>query len=232
MSYMLQKSSAFIKTTLQSSFHSQNYTVILRTLQAIFGDIKRDSTIPHIDQRGAYDIFLIDGSQNDWQDLIPADLICLAKQYKVVLFNVELEQVCEKNLLLNHFNGVFYKSAAAEDIFKGLVRISTGELWFTRKVISKAFNDILSVASSFSSLSEDITLNEADYKHLTKREKSVIHLIAQGASNNKIADKLNISDHTVKTHLYSAFKKTNSRNRVELANWAQRYISVLLPVES
>lgn len=228
---MLQKNAAFIKTTFQSSFHSQNYTLILSTLQAIFGDIKMDEVIPSIEQRATYDIFLIDGSKNDWQDLIPADLICLAKQNKVVLFNVELAQVCEKNLLLNHFNGVFYKSAAVEDIFKGLVRINNGELWFTRKVISKAFNDILCVASSFNSLSEEIKLNEADYKNLTKREKSVIHLIAQGASNNKIADKLNISDHTVKTHLYSAFKKTNSRNRVELANWAQRYISVLLPVE-
>jgi len=60
----------------------------------------------------------------------------------------------------------------------------------------------------------------------------VIQLIAQGASNDKIANKLNISDHTVKTHLYSAFKKTQSRNRIELANWAQRYISVLLPLDN
>ncbi|WP_372811973.1 response regulator transcription factor, partial [Pseudoalteromonas nigrifaciens] len=80
------------------------------------------------------------------------------------------------------------------------------------------------------SLHEGIELKQDDYQHLTKRERSVIHLIAQGASNSVIADKLNISDHTVKTHLYSAFKKTSSRNRIELANWAQRYISVLLPM--
>ena len=42
-----------------------------------------DSTIPHIDQRGAYDIFLIDGSQNDWQDLIPADLIVWLNSIKL-----------------------------------------------------------------------------------------------------------------------------------------------------
>ena len=90
---------------------------------------------------------------------------------------------------------------------------------------------IFYLCTSFNSLHEDIELKQDDYNHLTKRERSVIHLIAQGASNNTIADKLNISDHTVKTHLYSAFKKTNSRNRVELANWAQQYISVLLPME-
>ena len=227
---MLQPHAVFVKTTFQSSFHCESYTTILKTMQAIFGDIKMDDVIPKNEKRDKFDLFLIDGDKNNWLDLLPADLICLAKKYKVVLFNVEPNAVREKNLLLNHFNGVFYKSDAPETIFKGLVRITAGELWFTRKVISKAFSDILSVASSFNSLQEDITLKKGDYAHLTKREKSVIHLIAQGASNNAIADKLNISDHTVKTHLYSAFKKTNSRNRVELANWAQRYISVLLPM--
>ena len=227
---MPHKNSVFVKTTFQSSFHSHNYTAILRTLQALFGDIKMDEVIPKAEQRTNYDLFLIDGAKSKWQDLIPADLICLAKHHNVVIFNVNKEDVCEQNLLLNHFNGVFYKSDPPEDIFKGLLRVNTGELWFTRKVISKAFNDILAVASSFNSLHDDIELKQDDYDHLTKREKSVIHLIAQGASNNTIADKLNISDHTVKTHLYSAFKKTNSRNRVELANWAQRYISVLLPM--
>ncbi len=227
---MLKPHTVFVKTTFQSSFHCESYTIILKTMQAIFGDIKMDDALPKPDTRDKFDLYLIDGAKNNWLDLLPADLLCLAKKHKVVLFNVEQEAVCEKNLLLNHVNGVFYKSDAPEVIFKGLVRVTSDELWFTRKVISKAFSDILLVASSFNSLKDDITLKQDDYAHLTKREKSVIHLIAQGASNNTIADKLNISDHTVKTHLYSAFKKTNSRNRVELANWAQRYVAVLLPM--
>lgn len=55
----------------------------------------------------------------------------------------------------------------------------------------------------------------------------MIKLIAAGAKNEDIADRLNISSHTVKTHIYSAFKKTNSRNRVELANWALRHIPIV-----
>ncbi|TMN87723.1 LuxR C-terminal-related transcriptional regulator, partial [Pseudoalteromonas sp. S558] len=123
-----------------------------------------------------------------------AELICLAKQHKVILFNFESSAVCEKNLLLSQFNGVFYSSDAAEDIFKALVRITDGELWFTRKVISGAFKDILNSASSHNLLHDDIVLSKSDYENLTKREKSVIQLIAQGASNDKIANKLNISD--------------------------------------
>lgn len=228
---MLNKKPAFIKTTFKSSSYSSSYTTILSTLNALFNDIKMDDTLPKVGLRESFELFLIDGADKDWQSLLPAELICLAKQQKVVLFNVECSDVCEKNLLLNHFNGVLYTSDAAEDIFKALVRVTAGELWFARKVISNAFKDILNAASSNNLLHDDIVLSKADYENLTKREKSVIHLIAQGASNDKIADKLNISDHTVKTHLYSAFKKTQSRNRIELANWAQRYISVLLPLD-
>ena len=229
---MLSKKFAFIKTTPKSSSHSFCYTTIISTLKALFNEIKMDDSLPKVELRQTFELYLVDGADKDWHSLIPAELICLAKQNKVILFNVDPNAVCEKNLLLNHFNGVFYSSDAAEDIFKALVRITDGELWFTRKVISGAFKDILNAASSHNLLHDDIVLSKSDYENLTKREKSVIQLIAQGASNDKIANKLNISDHTVKTHLYSAFKKTQSRNRIELANWAQRYISVLLPLDN
>lgn len=159
----------------QTSFHSHNYTAILRTLQALFSDIKMDDIVPKAEQRANYDLFLIDGAKSKWQGLIPTDLICLAKHYSVVIFNVDKEDVYEQNLLLNHFNSVFYKSDAPEDIFKGLVRVDTGELSFTHKVISKAFNDILAMPSSFNNLHDDIELKQGYYDHLTKREKSVIY---------------------------------------------------------
>ncbi|NMR27541.1 helix-turn-helix transcriptional regulator, partial [Pseudoalteromonas sp. NEC-BIFX-2020_015] len=138
---------------------------------------------------------------------------------------------CEKNLLLNNFKGVFYDHDAPENVFKGLVRIINDELWFSRKIISSTFIEILAmVTNSEQSNTLNIDSTHEQLVNLTKREKSVIYLLAQGASNHDIADRLNISDHTVKTHLYSAFKKTSSRNRIELANWAQRYMAVRLPL--
>ena len=48
---------------------------------------------------------------------------------------------------------------------------------------------------------------------LTKREKQVFLLLKSELSNQQIADKLFISEHTVKTHLYSLFKKLDVRSR-------------------
>ncbi len=55
---------------------------------------------------------------------------------------------------------------------------------------------------------------------LTEREEQVLHVVARGRTNAEIADELNISLSTVKTHLASLMGKLGVRNRVEIAMWA------------
>jgi DNA-binding NarL/FixJ family response regulator len=58
---------------------------------------------------------------------------------------------------------------------------------------------------------------------LTKRESEIIGLVANGASNKEIASKLNITDKTVKCHLFRIFKKLNIKSRLQLVRYALRY---------
>ena len=55
-----------------------------------------------------------------------------------------------------------------------------------------------------------------DY-HLTEREMSVIFCLAQGFTNEEIANKLHISVHTVKAHLEAIYDKLGVSNRVQAA---------------
>jgi DNA-binding NarL/FixJ family response regulator len=50
-------------------------------------------------------------------------------------------------------------------------------------------------------------------RHLTKRELQVVRYIAQGDTNRQIALALNVSDQTVRCHVYNLMKKLNARNR-------------------
>lgn len=60
------------------------------------------------------------------------------------------------------------------------------------------------------------TLNKnADIDALTPKEKEVLALVAKGASNLDIAEKLCVRDVTVKTHLNSIFKKLKVTNRTQ-----------------
>jgi len=67
-----------------------------------------------------------------------------------------------------------------------------------------------SVQAGEKSLNKDVNIDA-----LTPKEKEVLALVAKGASNLEIADKLCVRDVTVKTHLNSIFKKLKVTNRTQ-----------------
>jgi len=58
---------------------------------------------------------------------------------------------------------------------------------------------------------------------LTQREVEILSLIAAGLTNGEIAQRLFLSNHTVKTHVNRIFAKTGSRDRVAAVAYAQRH---------
>jgi DNA-binding NarL/FixJ family response regulator len=58
---------------------------------------------------------------------------------------------------------------------------------------------------------------------LTHREVEILGLIARGLTNPEIAERLFLSNHTVKTHINRIFAKTGSRDRVAAIGYAQRH---------
>jgi DNA-binding NarL/FixJ family response regulator len=58
---------------------------------------------------------------------------------------------------------------------------------------------------------------------LTQREAEILALIAQGLTNPEIAERLFLSNHTVKTHISRIFAKTASRDRVAAIGYARRH---------
>jgi DNA-binding NarL/FixJ family response regulator len=53
---------------------------------------------------------------------------------------------------------------------------------------------------------------------LTPKERSVFVFLSKGDTNKEIAIKLNVTEGTIKVHVRNMFKKTCSKNRVELIN--------------
>ncbi|MCY1528436.1 Spore germination protein GerE [compost metagenome] len=51
---------------------------------------------------------------------------------------------------------------------------------------------------------------------MTKREREVLHLLAMGKTNKKIALELNISDFTVRDHVSSLLRKQGVASRMQL----------------
>ena len=50
--------------------------------------------------------------------------------------------------------------------------------------------------------------------------------MAAGSTNKEIADKMFISVHTVKTHLYNVYRKINAANRLQATLWATKNLQL------
>lgn len=68
---------------------------------------------------------------------------------------------------------------------------------------------------------------EAQSVSLTKREREILKLVAEGYSNGQLARLLWVTEPTVKFHLSNVYRKLNVSNRTEAARWAQ--LNRLLP---
>ena len=56
---------------------------------------------------------------------------------------------------------------------------------------------------------------------LTRREREIVQLVAEGKSNADVARELWVSEQTIKAHLSNAYRKLGVSNRTEAARWAQ-----------
>ena len=59
--------------------------------------------------------------------------------------------------------------------------------------------------------------------HITRRELEILELIAQGLSNREIAEKLFVSENTVKTHSSRVFEKLGARRRTQAVQLGKQF---------
>lgn len=128
----------------------------------------------------------------------------------IVLFNVPADLEFEKKFVLEGIYGFFYEHDPLDVFLKGVKTVINGKLWLSRDMMTKCIFEGTGKDNAIKSMSEK----------LTQRQIEILALIAVGATNDDISDKLCISPHTVKNHLYSIFKKINVPNRVQAALWA------------
>ncbi|MEC4724504.1 response regulator transcription factor [Shewanella sp. D64] len=151
---------------------------------------------------------------------IPLLAIRLVPHVPVALYQVNRNTLDPSSALLLGIRGLLYSDQRMDLMLTGLRKMVADELWYDRTLISKMFRKLverLETSDEYSQNAEDIL------QILTKRERTIIRLVSSGARNREIADDLCISEHTVKAHISSIFRKTHSRNRVELLRWAQNY---------
>ena len=136
------------------------------------------------------------------------------------LFNMNHESGLETEALRCGVKGFFYTNDTKELFLKGVHAIFDGQLWVSRDVLARCILD--DTDHSIEHQISSVTNGKSGNNDLTRRELEIISMITIGAKNGEIADKLCISPHTVKTHLYNMFKKIKVADRLQAALWAAK----------
>ncbi|WP_096084817.1 LuxR C-terminal-related transcriptional regulator [Agaribacterium haliotis] len=158
-------------------------------------------------------LLLIDcqGENLDSLNQIARDINEHCSGANAALLNAEYDSEHENLLDWPCISGLFYADSDQDQLLRGLRSLLDGDYWVPRRLLHHFLDKNRKVPSMAS---------QPDVK-LTKRERQILKLINDGATNADIAGALTVSEHTVKSHLYNVYKKIGVRNRLEASNWAR-----------
>jgi len=114
-------------------------------------------------------------------------------------------------------SGIVLKQTAPELIVKSIRKVNSGEIWLdshTTAAVMRQFASPGDVASGGN------TGKSRERSPLSTREREIVQLVAQGFKNKEMAEKMFISEQTVKNHLHNIFDKLGVSDRLELALYA------------
>ncbi|HFD13274.1 MAG TPA: response regulator transcription factor [Crenotrichaceae bacterium] len=103
--------------------------------------------------------------------------------------------------------GYILKGVSGSSLINIIRRIQQGEAYVTPSLAAALLKDWQNEEDNSTSI----------FKELTQREKQILENVATGLSNKEIADKLFLSEKTIKHYMTNILQKLQVRNRVEAA---------------
>jgi DNA-binding NarL/FixJ family response regulator len=119
----------------------------------------------------------------------------------------------ERDLVIEAFRsgavGVCERDKSYEQLCKCIICVRRGQVWANSQQMRY-------VLEALSSGLPPLVTNARGQILLTKREHEIVSKVAEGMKNREIAELLNVSEHTVKNHLFRIFERLGISSRAEL----------------
>lgn len=185
----------------------------------VVGEVGDQESALRVAAREQPDIVLLDLDLNGQDSLqfMPA-LMASAAQARVMILTASNDLDLQRRAVLLGALGVVQKREAGEVLIKAIENVYAGQVWLDKSIMMGVL--------------ADLSRSDSDRKHgaesgrigtLTKREREVITLVGEGLRNKQIAEKLFISETTVRHHITSIFNKLGVSNRLNLVMYAYQH---------
>jgi two-component system nitrate/nitrite response regulator NarL len=148
-------------------------------------------------------------------DLLP--MLLMNRATRVLILTGERQQSVLDQALQKGVRGILRKDASAELVLRAIEKVHQGEIWLDRSTLGRVFNE-----STEPTATHKPDPDAEMCASLTERERKIIAMVVegQGASNKVLAEKLFISEHTLRNHLTSIYNKLDVENRLGLYVYA------------
>lgn len=162
-------------------------------------------------------VLLLDGSA---RGLVQSPAIIglqrLSPQTRILTALERADIQMELSLLLSGVRGCCSTSIPAPVLLDAVESVARGEFWIRRCVLEIVVESLVSVSDTCKQ--EHLTGELSRMLDLlTPRQREIVQLVGRGDSNKQIAQRLSLSEKTVKAHLTSAFQKLGISDRLSLA---------------
>ena len=144
-------------------------------------------------------------------------LIAHCPKTRVLLLTAVIETSIARKALELGVAGIFHHGHGVNTLIKAIEKVYDGEVWMDRSVIAAALNEIRRGST------ESDALSCPGASELTPREFEVIGLVCEGLRTRDMAERLFISEKTVRNHLASIFNKLDVTHRLELSVLARKH---------
>jgi two-component system, NarL family, nitrate/nitrite response regulator NarL len=117
-------------------------------------------------------------------------------------------------------SGIVLKQTATELLIKSIRKVHAGEIWLDSHTTAAVIRQFVANDEIPAPPPQMAAPRDRERSPLSQREREIVALVAQGFKNKEMAEKMFISEQTVKNHLHNIFDKLGVSDRLELALYA------------
>ncbi len=112
-------------------------------------------------------------------------------------------------------SGFLLKDSRPEDVIRAIRVVGAGEALLSPAVTRRLIDGFVTAHQP--------STTDTSYERLTGRERQIVALVAEGLSNQEIADRLFVSFSTAKTHVSHVLTKLGLRDRIHIVIYAYQH---------
>lgn len=133
---------------------------------------------------------------------------------KIIMLTVSDEEADLYEAVKNGASGYLLKDSSIEEVAQGVRVVADGQSLISPSMAAKLISEFKTMSAP--------ERNQGPALKLTERELEVLRLVAKGLSNREVAQRLAISENTVKNHVRNMLEKLQLHSRMEAVMYAVR----------